>query len=476
MMSIYTNEMIAVYFFYGLAFFAMALAIAFQVRMNSSFILAKPLWLLVGFGLFQAFAEWAKVTKLLNMYGINLLDITVLHLADVLTIGLSFLFLFLFGSHLVIASLDKYNFLKYLPFIVALGWIAKFVIVDFILFPLENFKVWTANSTAWARYLMAFPGALLASWGLILQLPELKRLGLKSAYYNCQGAAFAFAAYGFFSGLITFPVGFWPGNVLNTTVFLKATGLPVQFFRASFGLMMAFTVIKTINIFNVEQQKRLEEAERISVLMEERERFSRDLHDGIIQSIYGAGLIIDASQAMLKKEQYDQVHEHMLEAKEKLNKTIAELRDYIRDLQEAKGTKGNLKHILLQLLSEFRKFSMIPIDFEDRLSKELFLNPKQETSIYHIIQEALFNVVKHAQATKARLVVEENENHELMIRIVDNGVGFNYKQWQERGSVEKKGLANMKFRAQRLGGKLTVNTNPGQGTQIIFSLKLQDKE
>lgn len=207
----------------------------------------------------------------------------------------------------------------------------------------------------------------------------------------------------------------------------------------------------------------------MSVLMEERERFSRDLHDGIIQSIYGAGLIIDASQAMLQKQEFDKVNEYMMEVKTKLNKTIAELRDYISDLQKARGTKGNLKHILTQLLGEFRKFSMIPIDFEDRLGKEFFLNPKQEKNVYHITQEALFNVVKHAKATKAKIIVEENEENKLTIRIIDNGIGFNLKRLQNSGSVETKGLANMTFRAQRLGGRLAIDTKSGQGTQIILS-------
>ncbi|NLC37673.1 MAG: sensor histidine kinase [Clostridia bacterium] len=466
-MSVFTDGMIVLYFFYGLAFFTMALAIAFQIRKDSNYILAKSIWLLVGFGLFQALAEWSKVTKLLHMYEINLLSITVLHLVDVLTIGMSFLFLFLFGSHLVIDHLKKYPYLKYLPLIIALGWIAKFIIVDFMLFSVDSFKIWTAHSTAWARYLMAFPGAVLASLGLILQLPELKKLGLKSAYYNCQGAAVCFAAYGVLSGLITFPVDFWPGNILNTSVFLETTGWPVQFFRASFGVLMAFTVIKTINIFNIEQQKRLEEAKRLRVLIEERERFSRDLHDGIIQSIYGTGLIIDASQTMLQKEKYDKVNEYMREAKTKLNHTISALRDYIEDLQKTKESKGNLKQLVQQLLHEFRKFSAIPIDFEDRLGKDLFIDQRQEKDIYHIVQEALFNIVKHAQATQARIIVEEEDN-KITIRVEDNGVGFHLKKLQDR-KQEGKGLANMKFRAQRLGGSLTINSHIRQGTQIILS-------
>lgn len=468
-MNVFAGEMLLLYFLYGLAFFTMALVITVQRRRNSSFILAKPLGLLAGFGLFQAFAEWAKVAKLLNMFGISLLSVISLHLLDGLAIGISFSFLFLFGSYLIIDYLDKNPYLKYLPLIIPLGWLIKFVILDYMLFPVGNFKTWASHSTAWARYCMAFPGAILVSIGLYLQLAELRRLNLKSACNSCLGAAIAFTAYGFFSGLIPFPVDFWPGNILNTTSFYDITGWPVQLVRAFLGMAMAFTVIKTINIFDLEQQKRLEEVERTNLIMKERERFSRDLHDGIAQSIYGAGLIIDASQEMLKREKYPKVHQHMLDAKSKLNDTIAELRDYIRDLQQEEGTKGNLRETIDELLIGFRKFSMIPIDFEYELEQELFLNQRQEKNIYHIIQEALFNIVKHARATKAGIVARQNKNGKIIIRVNDNGKGFNLKNLREEGSLENKGLANMKFRAQRLGGKLIIQSSEGQGTQITLS-------
>jgi signal transduction histidine kinase len=467
--------MVVIYFFYGLVFFTMALVIASQIRKNSSFVLAKPIWLLCGFGLFQAFAEWFKVAKLLNMYGINLLNITLLHLIDVLTIGVSFLFLLLFGTHLVIDSVGKYEKLKYLPLVLAFGWIFKFIVIDYLFFPVDNFKIWTANSIAWARYLLAFPGAMLVSVGLLLQLPALKRLDLKSAYYNCQGAAIAFALYGFFSGLITFPVNFWPGNILNTTSFLEITGWPIQFFRATLGLLMAFTIIKTISIINVEQQKRLEEADRLSVLMEERERFSRDLHDGIIQSIYGAGLIIDASQAMLKKDKLDNVSEHMDDAKRRLNNTISELRNYIKDLLKEKEVEGNLIDMLQSLINEFRGISVITIDLIDKLDRDMHLNQKEEKHVCHIVQEALFNIVKHSQATKAKIIVEEDDDsHLLIIRVLDNGSGFSLHKLQKSASLESRGLNNMKFRAQRLGGNLTINSTLGKGTEIVLSFNIAE--
>lgn len=466
-MTFFTDQMIVVYFLYGLAFFTMSLVIAAQARQDSNFVLAKPIWFLSGFGLFQALAEWAKVAKLLHMYGINLLNIPLLHLIDVLTIGISFIFLLLFGVHLITDSLGKYTQLKFVPLLLAIVWTLKFIIIDFMILPVDDFRVWTAYSIAWARYLLGFPGAILVSIGLTLQLPALKRLELNSAYFNCKIAAIVFVAYGFFSGLITFPVDFWPGNVLNTSTFLQQTSLPVQFFRALLGLLMAYTIIRTINIFNVEQQKRLEEADKLSVLIEERDRFSRDLHDGIIQSVYGVGLSIDSIQAMLNKDKTEEASDHLNEVKKRLNNTIAELRNYIRDLQKDKDTEGSLEHMLSTLIQEFRGLSMMPIELADETEEEIYLNEKEEKHIYHIVQEALFNVVKHARASKVKITIEE-EGKKVLIRLKDNGTGFNLPEVQKRGSLENKGLTNMKFRAQRLGGRLTVNTELGRGTELVL--------
>ncbi|KUO49281.1 MAG: hypothetical protein APF76_15870 [Desulfitibacter sp. BRH_c19] len=465
-MELFSAQMIIIYFLYGLAFFTMAIVIASQGRKDSSFILAKPIWFLSGFGIFQAFAEWAKVTKLLYMYQITLLDIFTLHLIDALTVTISFTFLLLFGMHLVIASVGKYSRLKYLPILLAIAWAVKFILIDLIIIPTESFKIWNATSIAWARYLLAFPGSVLVSVGLILQLPTLKTLDLKSAYYSCLGAAITFAAYGFFSGLITFPVDFWPGNVLNSTTFLQFTGLPVQHFRVAMGLLMAYTIIKTINIFNVEQRRRLEEAEKLSVLMKERERFSIDLHDGVIQSVYAAGLMIKASQAMLKKEEKVNVnvYEKLENVNTRLNKTLTELRSYIKNL--GKTSEDSLQRMLSNLILEFRNLSMMHIDLIDNLKGSLYLNKKQENNVFHIVQEALFNMIKHADATEGRIIIGESNNN-IIIKIIDNGKGFDLQEYQ-KNNPESKGLTNMKVRAQNLGGVLTINTNEGQGTEVIL--------
>ncbi len=468
-MGPFSDQMIVTYSLYGLAFFTMSVVIASQVRKDSSFTLAKPLWFLSVFGLVQALAEWSKVAKLLHMYEIALLDIFTLHVIDVLTVGISSTFLFLFGIHLVIASKGRYTELKYLPILLAIIWAVKFIIIDLIIIPTDNLRIWNANSIAWSRYILALPGSILVSAGLLLQLPVLKRLRLKSAYYHCLGAAVIFTAYGFFSGLITFPINFWPGTVLNTSTFAQLTGMPVQHFRTGLGLLMAYTIIRTINIFNVEQDRRLEEAERLSVLMKERKRFSIDLHDGVIQSIYAAGLVIETSQDMLEKGEREKANEQLEIVKKRLNTALIELRSYIVDL--GKETEGSIQHMLTNLIHEFRSISMVNIDLIDKSKCKLYLQQAQENNLFHIVQEALFNVIKHANASKVEIIIEEVPHNNITIRIVDNGTGFNLQEYSKINSSERKGLTNMHYRTQRLGGSLTVDSKEGHGTEVVLRFK-----
>ncbi|MBS4023523.1 MAG: sensor histidine kinase [Dethiobacter sp.] len=468
-MDIFSVRMIVIYFLYGLSFFTMAFAIIFQARKNSSFILAKSVWFLSGFGLFQAFAEWAKVAKILQLYGINLLSIPLLHFIDSVTIVISFIFLFLFGIHLLVDSTGTHKHYKFIPLVLAVIWSIKFIITDLIIFPTENFQAWTANSIALARYLIAFPGALLVSVGLLLQVPQLKRLELKSAYYNCRAAAVVFAAYGFFSGLLPFPTRFWPGNVLNTATFLQVTGLPVQVFRVVLGILMAYTIIKTINIFHVEQQKRIEDADRIRTVMEERERFSRDLHDGIIQSVYGARMLLNLSQSMFRKNEKMQASERLDEVKEMLDNTVDELRVFMKDLHRDTDKEESLQQTLTKLISDLRRLSVISINLKNNIEGDVYLSQKQQTYVFYIVKEALFNVIKHAHANKCSITLERKDNS-IIIKVTDDGIGYNLQHYLNSGCTENKGLLNMKFRAQQLGCTLTINTGEGKGTEVVLHI------
>ena len=111
-----------------------------------------------------------------------------------------------------------------------------------------------------------------------------------------QAAGIAMALYALAAGLIVPPVYFFPGNWLNTDTFTRYVLVPPQLFRALIGLAMAGTTIRMLEIFDVETSRQIEAMEQQQMLAAERERIARELHDGTIQKVYTAGLLVKSAQ------------------------------------------------------------------------------------------------------------------------------------------------------------------------------------
>jgi signal transduction histidine kinase len=99
---------------------------------------------------------------------------------------------------------------------------------------------------------------------------------------------------------------------------------------------------------------------------------------------------------------------------------------------------------------------------------------QDEISIYRIVQESINNIVKHAQATDARLSVDRN-GREVQLRILDNGCGFRPAVLNSSdGRTSGFGLAGMAERVRMMGGSLIVDSTPGNGTTITVKLNVQE--
>jgi len=96
------------------------------------------------------------------------------------------------------------------------------------------------------------------------------------------------------------------------------------------------------------------------------------------------------------------------------------------------------------------------------------LSSRQETALFRIAQEALSNVVKHAQAARAVVAVEAGD--EVMMTIADDGVGFDLASLERAGAAPHWGLLTMRERAQAIGARWRVESAPGQGTRVVVEL------
>jgi signal transduction histidine kinase len=202
-------------------------------------------------------------------------------------------------------------------------------------------------------------------------------------------------------------------------------------------------------------------ARRLAVL-EERDRIGMDLHDGIIQSIYGVGLALEGVQHTLKEDPEaakDRIHQ----AIDGLNQSIRDIRAYILDLRPRQlGNEGLLAGIK-RLIAEYRAHTFSEVIFTGPDSDLKELPHTQSLALFHICQEALANAAKHAKAKKVEVVVWTT-NERALLEIKDDGKGFDLDKMQT--SIGH-GLANMQTRVHAVGGDIDISSVSGEGTTIL---------
>jgi two-component system sensor histidine kinase DegS len=157
-----------------------------------------------------------------------------------------------------------------------------------------------------------------------------------------------------------------------------------------------------------------------------------------------------------------------------LNQVIKDIRNYIFDLRPRALESTNLTDALSALVRELRVNSLVDANLVVDGGRDLspVLTEDQVTNLFHIAQEALANVQKHARAStvEARLTTR---NGVLRLAISDNGVGFAPGRDSE---PSHRGLRNMAERAQSLGGRLSLESAPGKGTSVVVEVPIGDRE
>jgi len=200
---------------------------------------------------------------------------------------------------------------------------------------------------------------------------------------------------------------------------------------------------------------------RLAVL-EERERIGMDLHDGVIQSIYAVGLTLEHARLLLGEEP-EQTRKRINQSVEDLNSTIRDLRAFIMDMRPRRLYEENLMDGLERLVNEFRANALIEAKLSGPTDGLEDLPDAHAIALFHICQEALANIAKHAQAKKVEVLVWTTPDRVLM-EVHDDGRGFDPKKVQ---LTLGHGISNMQTRARNVGGDLEITTEPGEGTTIM---------
>jgi signal transduction histidine kinase len=211
---------------------------------------------------------------------------------------------------------------------------------------------------------------------------------------------------------------------------------------------------------SIENARLMERSHDLGIL-EERERIGMDLHDGVIQSLYGVNLNLEECVEAVREE--PEVVESQLErAVNDLNKVIRDIRSYIFHLRPAAFSGNSLDEALDDLAREVQVNSLIDVDIDTDELDAAAIPDEIAENLFHIAQEALANVAKHSRATQASLALRD-DNGAFVMTIEDNGKGF---ETSTRLGVGHRGLGNMADRARAIGATLQVDTGCGRGTVI----------
>jgi signal transduction histidine kinase len=450
-------------FAYGLAFFVLGLTIALQSRHFSRLDLARGLSWLAAFGMTHGLHEWGDLFIPIQAEYLSEPVVELLNVLQLLLLVISFACLFEFGVTML-RPLGRARWLHGVSGGLVVAWtFAAF----FVLLPLStDLTAWHHAANALARYFIGFPGALLAAYGLRQQaFRRIAPLNVPHIVNTLRVAGVSLALYAVFGGLIPPPVPFFPGNLLNSDTFEQAVGAPALVLRSVIGLILAVTIIRALEVFDVETARTIEAMEQQQILASERDRIARDLHDGLIQKVYTAGLLVESAQRAISSER--PIAGRLERAGAVLNDVIGDLRQTLGELRTTPSSVPLLAG--LRRIAEDPRFrSFVDVSLIADLPETDLLPPAQTDHILAIVNESLSNIVRHAHARQVKIAVQVGDGR-LKVVIQDDGVGLS------RNIEAGYGLRNMRERARLLGGQLDVTSAGSKGTTVTLDVPWRDE-
>lgn len=211
---------------------------------------------------------------------------------------------------------------------------------------------------------------------------------------------------------------------------------------------------------NAQLEEYIAQVEELTAI-KERNRLARELHDAVTQSIFSMTLIT-RSALILQERDPGQVKGKLLQLQELAQDALQEMRDLIYQLRALSIEEDGLYPVLQTYVGRVNGQGELRIMLDEG-PETLPLTPAQQQELFRIIQEAVNNIVKHAQARNAAIRFSLTDAA-VTVAVSDDGVGFDPGQLNNDGTHV--GLDSMRERANELGGMLEVNASPGAGTVV----------
>ncbi|MGH8876749.1 MAG: GAF domain-containing protein [Stackebrandtia sp.] len=258
--------------------------------------------------------------------------------------------------------------------------------------------------------------------------------------------------------------------------FESVLAVPIQISDTGEGALVAlrvegsamFSSLKLPDVVSFAQDAALamraaegQRAQRLLDVLSDRERIAADLHDHVIQRLYGCGMNL---QATLPRVMRPEVGERILKVVEELDTTIREIRTSIFALQSTGDEGGgSLRRRLLDASAQMAADSTVSPTVHLSGAVDTLVPADIADHAEAVVREAVSNAVRHAEAS--RIVVGAEAGDKLVIEVADNGKGFG-------DNVVRSGLANMDRRARQCGGSLSIVPGDDGGTRVTWQVPL----
>lgn len=453
----------------GLVFFSLGFAVWLQRRRATRLTLSSSLIWLAAFAFVEAFAVWGYVFIPIQETYMRPGVIQSLLVLRAIVQVVAFVFLVQFGLRLLGLPPMTRRALTTVSVLIAGGIVGVTALIAQEVG--WSAAEWEEVVNGLARYSLLFPGAVLSAVGLWRQRAELGDAGMTAIKPYAAAAAGVLGLYAVLGVIV--PRGpIAPPGIGSAEGWFSVTGLPLEVIRGIAGLVLCVLAVKLLEIFDVEAKQQLEEIDRARAIAEERARFRRDLHDGTIQSIYAAGLHLEA---IAIRSDDPSVRAEVRGVVADLNSATDGIRDYIRALAIAPATPQGIAQGLGDLSRRFEEETGRRVRFTvEGMGCAGPLPDEAGQHLEQILREALTNTARHAGACRVTVSLVFAPD-ELDLVVCDDGCGPGTPDQAAAPGLHE-GLRNMNERARRLGGRLAVEGPPGGGTRVTLEVPLDSDE
>lgn len=446
-----------IYLIYG--FFMLNMGIFCLKERGKNFTnlsLLRSLKYLGWFGVTHGLSEWVTLVVLTNLYPDYHADL--FNTAQILK-AVSFTMLMYFGFDL----LRRRNLYKKAASMIPIG--IFLVYLSGYIFLIRKYgtayhMTHLKFSIIAMRYFLALLSGIVASSALFRNARAMAHEKSPKIIRRYKQLAWVILINGLLEGLLVQKEQFFPANFLNREVFYEVFLIESLFLKAIIGLLINYLLVRVISTFSWEQEAHLKELEAHKIITEERRKISTEIHDSIIQSLYAVGLKLEY---LLMTN--DKMLSSIQEIKKDLNTTIEQTRSLMTSTAVESVALEDLHEKIEELIAKYSQNQELRVRYQNGVpsSRRNGLSPEKSTQIYYIVQEALCNVIKHARARNAEVLLD-TDFRSLSITVMDDGVGI------APGDLLKEnhfGIQSMKERAGRIGGRFEMtNQKRGKGLKV----------